>query len=337
MNDQSTLLDNLKTMHNRRGFLRRAGIAGAAASVAPAAAAFLTGAPNAKALPVTDMDEAILNFALMTEYLEGEFYCYAASGNNLTANSANIYGAGTQGTLTIKPNPMVPFSNPLVQQFANELAVDELTHVNFLRGVLYDTGLTYYAEPNIDLYNSFNTLAAAANTLAGAAVIPGGTFDPFASDVNFLLGAFIFEDVGVTAYGGGAPLLTNPDYLAAAAGIQAVEAFHAATIRTMLFNMSQEANSVATYGIDIVAVTSAISALRNTLSGGTTLSDGTTLAGAVTDQGIVVNNSANLVPSDGNGIGFARNTREVLNILYGAAGASSGLFFPSGLNGLITM
>ena len=330
MNDQSILLDSLKALHNRRGFLRRASIAGAAAAVAPAAAAFLTGAPNAKAIPTTDLDEAVLNFALQLEYLEGQFYCYAASGNDLVANSANVYGAGTQGAVTIRPNPLVPFANPLVQQLANELAVDELTHVNFLRGVLFDTGLTYYAQPNIDLYNSFNTLAVAAG-------LPGGTFDPFASDVNFLLGAFIFEDVGVTAYAGGAPLITNPDYLASAAGIQAVEAFHASAIRTMLFRMSQETNSVATYGVDIVAATTAISNLRNTLSGGTTLSDGTALAGAVTDQGIVLDNSANLVPSDGNGLGFARNTREVLNIVYGAVGASSGLFFPTGMNGLITM
>ena len=330
MNDQSTLLDSLKTLHNRRGFLRRASIAGAAAAVAPAAAAFLTGAPNAKAIPTTDMDEAILNFALQLEYLEGQFYCYAASGNDLVANSANVYGAGTQGTVTIRPNPLVPFQNPLIQQFANELAVDELTHVNFLRGVLFDTGLTYYAQPNIDLYNSFNTLAVSAG-------LATTTFDPFASDVNFLIGAFIFEDVGVTAYAGGAPLITNPDYLASAAGIQAVEAYHAATIRTMLFRMSQELNSAATYGIDIVATTTAISNLRNMLSGGTTLSDGTTQAGSVTDQGIVVSNSANLVPSDGNGLGFARNTREVLNIVYGGVNASSGLFFPTGMNGLITM
>ena len=337
MNDQSNLLDSLKTLHNRRGFLRRASIAGAAAAVAPAAAAFLTGAPNAKAVPTTDLDEAILNFALQLEYLEGQFYCYAASGNDLVANSANVYGAGTQGAVTIRPNPMVPFTDPLIQQFANELAVDELTHVNFLRGVLFDTGLTYYAQPNIDLYNSFNMLATAANTVAGTAVFPGGTFDPFANDINFLLGAFIFEDVGVTAYGGGAPLITNPDYLASAAGIQAVEAFHAATIRNYLFRRSQEFDSATKYGVDIVAATTAVSNLRNLLSGGTTLSDGTTLAGSVTDQGIVVNNSAKLIPSDGNGLGFARNTREVLNIVYGAANASSGLFFPTGMNGLITM
>jgi hypothetical protein len=108
----------------------------------------------------------------------------------------------------------------------------------------------------------------------------GQTFNPFADDVSFMLGAYVFEDVGVTAYSGAAPLIQSKTYLAAAAGILAVEAYHAGNIRTVLFDEGQG------------PATAAISAVRAALSG------------ANDDQGVVMNGVANITPTDVNALTF---------------------------------
>jgi hypothetical protein len=111
-------------------------------------------------------------------------------------------------------------------------------------------------------------------------------------------------------------LITSKDYLAAAAGILAVEAYHAGIIRTLLFEFGSYTQDAA----------DKISKLRNTLS-----DEGP----GVTDQGILINGKPNLIPADSNSIAFSRSTRQVLNIVYGGVNVASGLFFPSGLNGTI--
>ena len=249
------------------------------------------------AYAVGNNDAAILNFALNLEYLEAEFYLRAAMGTGLA--DADTYGLGVQGGVT--GGRAVSFDTPAIQQYAQEIAQDEQNHVRFIRSVLANKAV---AEPAIDLTNSFNTLAQAAGL--------GDGFDPFASENAFLLGSFIFEDVGVTAYAGAAPLVHNKTVLSAAAGILAVEAYHASEIRVLLLQRG------------FADQVQKISDLRAALSG------------AADDQGILLNGVANIVPTDSNSLAFARSTRQVLNIVYGAPNATCGLFFPAGLNGAIT-
>lgn len=73
-----------------------------------------------------------------------------------------------------------------------QIASDELAHVAFLRSAL---GTSAAPQPLIDIGTSF---AAAANAAFGATL--SVNFTGYGSDKLFLLSAFIFEDVGVTAY-----------------------------------------------------------------------------------------------------------------------------------------
>jgi hypothetical protein len=263
--------------------------------------ALSTFAANADAFATSssETDTEILNFALNLEYLEAEFYTRAVFGHGIAQDQTT--GRLRNGTVT--GGSQVPFKTTAIRQYAHEIAKDELSHVLFLREAL---GANKVAETDIDLSHSFNRLARAAGL--------GNTFDPFASEENFLLGAFIFEDVGVTAYHGAAPLITNKTYLSAAAGILAVEAYHAGVIRLLCYQngLADQANK--------------ISALRNQLSAA---------AGnpAVTDQGITLSGKANLVPADSNAIAFARTTAEVLNIVYAGGKKNDFGFFPSRMNG----
>jgi Ferritin-like domain len=284
----------------RRSAMRRFGLRAAGVAAALAAGLAATTEP-AEAQALNDID--ILNFALNLEYLEAEFYLRAFFGTGVAALSAgDVTGTGTQGTVT--GGAQVPFRNKAIQAYCQTLAADELAHVRFLRSAL---GPAAVAEPNIDLSTSFTTLAVAAGLIA-----PGQTFNPFADDVSFLLGAYIFEDVGVTAYAGAARFIINPDFVEAAGAILATEAYHGGAIRALIANI----------GGGIAA--NAISALRASLSGGGN------------DQGIVIpGDNYNFVSSDTNALAFRRTPRQVLNIVYGGVNATNGLFFPSGANGTI--
>jgi len=79
-----------------------------------------------------------------------------------------------------------------LQAFAINVAKDELAHVVFLRTAL---GAAAVPIPLINLGTSFSGAADAALNMT---LKPA--FSPYAGDLAFLLGSFIFEDVGVTAY-----------------------------------------------------------------------------------------------------------------------------------------
>src|SRR5918999_2856807 len=169
-------------------------------------------------------------------------------------------------------------------------------------------GSAAVSRPEIDIAGGFAAAAKAAGL--------GDNFDPFASEMNFFLGGMLMEDVGVAAYHGAAPLISDKKFLDAAAGILAVEAYHMGMARSVLYRMGDEAREAA----------NKLSDARDKLDGPEDV-----------DQGIEVNNKANIVPADADAKAFSRTPQQVLRIVYlvDKPGVSSGGLFPKGMNGTL--
>ncbi|WP_027576817.1 ferritin-like domain-containing protein [Bradyrhizobium sp. WSM1743] len=244
-------------------------------------------------------DEDIFTFALNLEYMEAEFYLRATTGKGISDADAGSDAASVVGGHQAK------LENQAIREFVEELAENELAHVRFYRKTL---GRSAISRPAIDFETGFKAAAQAAGLPAD--------FDPFADDMSVLLGGMLFEDVGVTAYAGAAPLLKNKEFVEAAAGILAVEAYHMGMARSQLYLMGEKAWTAA----------NAISDARDQVDGPDDK-----------DQGIRVNGKANVVPSTPDAIAFHRTPQEVLHIVYltDKQGVSKGGFYPNGMNGAL--
>jgi hypothetical protein len=127
----------------------------------------------------------------------------------------------------------------------------------------------------------------------------------FGSQVDFLTVARILEDIGVTAYTGAAGMLKTPGVITTAARLLAAEAEHAGSIHTQVAKL--KIHSSAVDGADLIPPPSG---------------KGT--------QYLSINLS--------NGLAATRTAGQVLYLAFGMQlNSRQGGFFPTGLNGKITM
>ncbi len=326
--------DKLNYLFSRRSFLAGAGGAAAATMVAGCSNNGTVVLPAASSTGYTDSD--VLNFALNLEYLEASFYLYAATGSGL-ASADQLAGSnvgGSPGTVTTSGDitvQAVPGLTTAQQEILNEIAYEEQEHVRFLRSALAGAAVPM---PDIDL-TFFGPLAVAAGIETSTSA-----FSPFTSFDAFLIGSFIFEDVGVTAYSGAAPLISAAGvaagYLTAAAGILAVEAYHAAYVRTVITASAIAAGSATAF--PYITIANQVAALRATLTVGNSAAPSTTgsVETLLTLPTTTSTASSIVAASPTTAVGFARTVNQVLHIVYGSAtvGAKSGGFYPSGVNSI---
>ncbi len=179
------------------------------------------------------------------------------------------------------------------------------TQVDFTDSWTYDTWLSGY-----DIASDERAHVTLLRTALGSMAIAKPNINlnalgyGFQTQNYFLLLARIFEDIGVSAYAGAAGLLTTPAIITTAARILAAEAEHVSALRLQ----------IALYKL---------------------------IARPIDDADLVpppYNSDTQLFSMNiANGLVATRTPGQVLYLAFGGqAGATSGGFFPSGVNGAIT-
>src|ERR1700691_1244249 len=119
----------------RRSFMARSGAAAAVAVVAGCGGSSTpapTPTPTPTPTPVVLGDSDYLNFALNLEYLEAQFYLYAATGMGLSATDT---GNATT-TVVVPSTTMVPNLTTAQQNYIYEIAQNERDYGRFGRSGL---------------------------------------------------------------------------------------------------------------------------------------------------------------------------------------------------------
>jgi hypothetical protein len=284
--EQENLLQGKANGFDRRAFVKGVGLTG----LGLAGAAVMAGSLGAhtqdvQAATMSGLSDAdILNFALNLEYLEAEFYTMAVYGKTLAEIGVGINGTGKAGPTT--GGQRVTFETSGTQKefsgklylIAQQIQKDEMEHVLFLRSAL---GGSAVAKPAINL---------------------DALGEGFGNFTQFLQLSRAFEDTGVSAYGGAAPLISSKAYLGAAVRIGLTEAYHASAARLLV--AENNVHAIMLDSQDIVPPPS----------------------------------GTEYFPNDNNGLSTVRTPSEVLAIVYhnSAPGTYKGGFFPDGVNGNIT-
>ncbi len=281
---------------NRRHFIAALGMTGAAAG-----AGLLSGCSSTNSTvvpPTTGVAQTdILNFVLNFKLLEATFYSFITQGSDLTGSAVL-----NSGTVTNAPSGKLTFTGTNAQQITdllNEIYYDEKNHVSTLISLL---GSSVVFRPAINLA-AYGTITA----------------------TNALSIARVLEDVGVTAMIGAMSGLTTSN-LTFISQILGAESYHGGAVRLLVLQNPAIAAYINAGPLDVPPFD-----LGSGSSGGPTASGGI----------FATAGSATFNSTTPPGVAFYRSSSQVLAISYGApgtpasSGATSGGFFPSGVNGNI--
>ncbi|KAG0605660.1 hypothetical protein M758_9G077900 [Ceratodon purpureus] len=266
----------------------------------------------------TENDRVIIQGALNLEYLEAEYFLWAAYGYGLD----ELYPGMSEGgppPMGVRKANLGPYYDDLFMQLGQQ----EVGHLRIIKGSI---GAEYdIPRPLMNL--STEMFGRAMNMAVGQELNP--PFDPFANSLNYLLSAFSIPHVGLATYVGASENIIGSSAVLLLSKILAVESAQDAIIRNELYRRKDE--KVEPYDYTTAEFTTFIANMSNSL------------AGQIVNEGIVVPEAqgaegkitGNVVAADGDSASFASNPREFLAILYMTGDAAlPGGYYPDGCLGV---
>jgi hypothetical protein len=269
------------------------------------------------AVPVAEGDVDTLQFAVNLEFLEAEYFLWAALGYGLDHFAPQLVLGGPPPIGAQKAN-----LDSLTEKIITEFAYQEVGH---LRALKKTVGL--FPRPLLDL--SPHNFATLFDEAVGYKLNP--PFDPYRDSLSYMLGSYVIPYMGLVGYVGANPLLNGYKTKRLLAGLLGVESGQDAVIRTYLYERAEEV--VHPYNIKVAEFTIRISELRNRLA-----------KCGIKDEGIIVppqlgaenRTESNVLSANFYSISYRRTPGEILRVVYNTGNEHlAGGFYPHGGNGRI--
>eukprot|EP01018_Ginkgo_biloba_P003593 Gb_11266 [translate_table: standard] len=274
-----------------------------------------SGAYQPGSVPGADVN--LLEFPLNLEFLEAEFFLFAALGYGLDKVAPELAQGGPPPTGGQKAN-LDTFTRDIITQFAYQ----EVDHIRAIKETVPG-----FSRPLLDL--SAKSFANVFNAAFDGSLEP--SFDPYANSLNCMLASYAIPYVGLTGYVGTNPLLTSGRARRLLAGLLGVESGQDAVIRTLLYQRSLD--KVPPYPYTVAEFTSRLSSLRDLLGHTTIVDEGLIVPHQLGAGGAV---TGNVLSGDRYSVSFSRTQAQILGIVYSTGNASMpGGFFPYGGKGRI--
>ncbi|XP_051152630.1 desiccation-related protein PCC13-62-like [Andrographis paniculata] len=270
-----------------------------------------TGGP----LPKSDVD--LLEFPLNLEYLEAEFFAWGALGRGLDQLAPDLAKGGPPPA-GVKQASLSPLIKDIITQFAYQ----EFGHLRAIQHAVKG-----FPRPALNL--SAESFARVMDDAFQRQLEPA--FDPYATDLNYLIASYVVPYVGLTGYVGANPKLQSPASRELVAGLLGVESGQDAVLRALLYERANE--KVAPYNYTVAEFTNRISGLRNKLGKKGVKDEGLVVEAAQGAEGKV---EGNVLAGDRYSLAFGRSPLEILRIVYASGSeAVPGGFYPKGADGRI--